>query len=892
MISEAVLIKLTVADGRVAAVASTGPGDHSHLVGFAISDLLRPLPQGGRFVQVAFAQEGRYLTAAAKCSGSEYFVYLLTGPGSETCAGIPYIRLAKSAPLPAVSPGMVALLGYTPWELTESDLLQTLAPRLTGEPLLTSVLDRWGGLREVVCSISTTADGSGWIWMTEVPRAALAGWERVIEDWESRPLVSAESELETLLRAVGLPAGALADRSGGEPRLLCSSGLRVEKEDLLPGGVYGSEAAAAPVWLDASAIPGCDGSWHHYVAPFGRGERYLAVLSGASSPVLVEQRAKVLLPVLSMRLDLLGHARSNADQESRRALLEDIEQILQARCVKSWSSLQPCLETLASEIGARALVLLGQELPSGVVAAPGTSKAEIECLDAGKGEQFPAVLSVRIRDDLRLAAGFSAPSPADQALLRSLGRMLERYCLGGSPAQQKQPDALGVLPVLYMEDFKVVWQGAGPSLRHCWEYWGETGVCDGCPLSAPPDARLSRMRFVRDGTLEEIIPGARGHALLHARLPRDQQDHPHDMLPGGTAVYDAEGVVRAWSSWFEAVTGIPPQVAVGQHSARLVEKLGSERVCRQLEKALEGLFLPESVEFTISGRRCHSRMVRGPAEGTIHHFVLDNLSAGLGDVWMLAGPGLSVSAEKPVEIGGPLTSACEIKGWEMDTSPTASESGGRTWLSQGVLSELLLDILRTMTPMCPERWVALDTRDIGIGSLRISRPVLPGRYHVLQFTTYPVLLDSQTAALAALEREMTMLGGWLARPESGDGLEIGFPAARKKSPGAGILLYSPDPVFLSFAEEVLGQTYQSLAKAPGLEELAEMQQAADLVILRVKPHEFTLVASLMARMPEQGILLATGLKPATPFLSSRIEVIQLPATAEELLGSVRRMLIV
>lgn len=892
MMSEAVLIKLTVVDGRVAAVASTGPGDYSRLEGSAISDLLRPLPQGGRFVQVAFALDGEYQTAAAKCSGNEYFVYHLTGPGSETCAGIPYIRLVKNTPLPLASPGMVALLGYTPWELTESDLLATLAPRLSSEPLLTSVLDRWGGLREVVCSVSATADGSSWIWMTGVPRAALAGWEKVIEEWESRPLVSAESELEILLKAVGLPAGAIVDRSGGEPRLLCSSGLRVEKDDLMPGGVYDLETAAAPVWLDASAIPGSEGTGHHFIAPFGRGGRYLSILSGASSPVLVERRTAVLLPVLSMRLDLLEHARSSADHESRRALLEDIERILQARSVKSWSSLQPCLETLASEIGARALVLLGQDLPSGVVAAPGTSRAEIECLDAGKGEQFPAVLSVRIREDLKLAAGFSAASPADQALLRSLGRMLERYCLGGSPAQQKQPDSLAVLPILYMEDFSVVWQGAGPALKHCWEYWGESGVCEGCPLSAPPEARLSRMRFVRDGILEEIIPGGRGHALLRTRLPRDQRDQPDDMLPGGTAVYDKEGMVRSWSSWFEAVTGIPSKVAVGQHSARLLEKLGSDRLTRQLEKALEGVFLPESVEFTTSGRRCHSRMVQGSAGGAIHHFVLDNLSAGLGDVWMLAGPGLSASAEKPIDIGGPLTSACEIKGWEMDTGPTASESGGRTWLSQGVLSELLLDILRTMTSMCPEKWVALETRDMGSGSLRLSRPVLPGRYHILQFTTYPVLLDSQAAALAALEREMTMLGGWLARSESGDGLEIGFPAAGRKSPGTGILLYSPDPVFLAFAEEVLGQTYPSLSKAPGLAELAQMQQEADLVILRVKPHEFTLVASLMSRIPEQGILLATGLRPAIPFLSSRIEVIQLPATAEELLGSVRRMLIV
>jgi hypothetical protein len=285
-----------------------------------------------------------------------------------------------------------------------------------------------------------------------------------------------------------------------------------------------------------------------------------------------------------------------------------------------------------------------------------------------------------------------------------------------------------------------------------------------------------------------------------------------------------------------------------------------------------------------------SRMTQGPQASGITHFILDSVSAGLGDLSLFAGPGLTAPGE-PVSLAAPLSSACERLGWELDISNPAGECGTQTWLSPSILSEFFPELLRIMAPMCPERWVALDSQSCEQAAAKNARPVLPGTYHLLQFGVYPVLLDSQQSAIASLDRELQTLGGWVSKPAQGENLMLALPAALKRRKPGRLVVYSTDEWFRDFAGETLSTAVPDWKPAGSLEELAVLQSEADLLVVRLRPNELGVIASLWSRVPDQGMLVASGLRPQLPFLASRIELLQLPATSEELLGAVRRMLI-
>jgi hypothetical protein len=398
------------------------------------------------------------------------------------------------------------------------------------------------------------------------------------------------------------------------------------------------------------------------------------------------------------------------------------------------------------------------------------------------------------------------------------------------------------------------------------------------------------MRLLNGEVLEEIFQTPDGHLILWLKAPQAQQaQSPAERIPGGTAVYDSDGLITLWSNWFEAATGASVGLATGQWAGRLLEKLGSDRLMRQFELALRGVFLQESVEFRFEGRRCSSRLCQGPG-GSVHHFVLDSVSAGLGELRLLSGPGI-ISQTDPTSLASSLSAACELLGWELDIGPAASAEGSLVWLSQQALSGLLLEVLRVLASLCPERWVALDSC-VYEKPFRSGRAFLPGRFVTVQFGTYPVLLASQQAAMTALDREMSAIGGWSARTESGDSFTLAFPSAIRLGSGDCVGIYSGDEYFGAVMEEVLPSLPASCRMISTLPELASIQAECTLLVVRLRPGDLELAAALAGRAPWQGLLLATGLQPQIPLFASRIELLQLPVTPEEVLGAIRRMLVV
>lgn len=886
-LKEAVLLRLEISGGIVREVTSTGPGEYSALKDSAIEEILDPCPTSQRFVLSTLAFEGRAQTVAARVAGQECFVYLLSGMPSEICPGLSWVKLTPGKSAPLASPSLVALLGYTPWELAGTELLSPVLRECGSASFITSVLDRWGSRRDLLCSCSKSPDGARWISMVPLPSTETVPMEEALAEWEKQPVSGPQAELEFLLSASAIPCGVLIDRSMQPAKVVAESGLSLAEDDFGPGGLLTSWVSGSILWVDSEETSSERGNI--CVAPFGRAERYLVVLGGVPSPLTAEHRLRMLLPVLAMRLDLWTHCRSGVELEGRRALLDDFEGMLQKNCVSAWSGLSATLAEILPETGAVSLAILapGSEKPLAI--AGETSPPSLSALVAGKGDVFQAVIDVRLRNGYRMCAGFDREAAADQSLLRALGRMLERYC-ADQPASACVP-SVGILPAAAMRNFRVFWQGDSMSLVHCHDYYGKSMPCEGCPLLAPAGTDPpGHMSFLNGDILEEVFRIPDGHMVIWLKSPQHQQSQQWiDRIPGGMAIYDTDGLVTHWSSWFEAATGAASSIAVGQWAGRLLEKLGSDRLVRQFELGLRGVFLQDSVEFRFEGRRCCSRLCQGPG-GSLHHFVLDAVSAGLGELRLLSGPGIVAQAD-PSSVASTLSAACELLGWELDISPASSSEGSAAWLSSQTLSGLLLEILRVLTPLCPERWVALDSASFE-KPFRSSRVFLPGRYVTLQFGTYPVLLSSQQSALAALDREMSAIGGWSARTESGDSFTLAFPAALRLGSGDNVGVFPGDDYFDAVLDEVLPSIPAGFRKAATFSELASMQDECTLLVVRLKPGEMDIAAALAGRAPWQGLLLATGLQPQLPLFASRIDLLQLPATPEEVLGAIRRMLVV
>ena len=887
---EAVLIRLQIDGGVILEVDSTGPGNYLSLKGSQIDDVLTPSPASQKFVPASLTIDGDRHPAAARLSGQTCFVYLLPGMTGMSCPGTAWLRLVPGAVVPVASPALVALLGYTPWELAGTDLLRMILTDSECVSYTTSVLDRWGSRKDLLCSCSRSQDGARWISIMPLPEGERVSLEEALVRWEGQPIVSAQEELGNLLEASGISAGAVVDRSVQPFAVIAESGLSLSEEDSAPGGLLSSWVSGSILWVDSEETP--DERGNTCVAPFGRSERYLAVLGGVQSPVEAEHRLKVLLPVLAMRLDLWAHCRSGAELEGRRALLDDFERSIQEHGVSSWQGLSPVLAEILPETGAVSAAVFAGPDEQPLAAAGESSPPSIHALHAGHGDVFQAVIEVRLRNGHRLCAGFDREAAADHALFRALGRMLERYCRDQSSPAPAGGGSFGTLPIALVRDFRVVWQGGALSLAHCHEFYGFGSPCEGCPLlSRQAEEAPKHMRLARADALEEIFQTPDGQIVLWLKAPQaPPAQKPTERIPGGWAVYDSGGTITLWSSWFEAATGAASSTAEGQWAGRLVEKLGSDKLSRQFELSLRGVFMQDSVEFRFEGRRCASRICQGPG-GSIHHFILDTVSAGLGDLRLLSGPGV-VSQADPSSVASSLSAACELLGWELDMSPAVSEDSSRVWLSQPALSGLLLEILKVLASSCPERWVALDSVSYDEKPFRGGRAFLPGRYLTLQFGIHPVLLASQLSALTALDREMSALGGWTARSESKEALTLAFPSAIGVSGGETVGVYGGDEYFEALLDEVRPSLPGACASAATLSELAAIQPDCALLAVRLKPGELELAAALAGRAPWQGLLLATGLQPQIPLFASRIELLQLPATPEEVLSSIRRMLVV
>ena len=278
---EQVLLKLHCDENTItSAISSSNKDSMPELEGRPLQDFLLDGSSRDRYSLTQIDVDGRNRTCAVRIEDDRtLFVYYVKNDSDcPAGASVPAARLVPGSHLPTVSPGLVALLGYTPWELAQSDLLEKLVSQTPGEPVRLTIADKWGGNRSLICTVYPSyVDGLD-IFFTPVPPDTAPSLHSLINRWEQMPLSCPDDLLSFLLDALGASQGAVLANTDGEYSVLASRDLDLDPDDPDQRNLFCAVSSSAPVWLDTDSVLDHDlGGEHALVYPFGRNRSYLFI---------------------------------------------------------------------------------------------------------------------------------------------------------------------------------------------------------------------------------------------------------------------------------------------------------------------------------------------------------------------------------------------------------------------------------------------------------------------------------------------------------------------------------------------------------------------------------------------------------------------------------------
>jgi len=305
---EQVLLKLDCDDNTITSALSSSVEDSlSELEGRPLQDFLGDCSCSDRYSLTRIVVDGRKRTCAVRMDDNRtLFVYYVKDDSNcPAGATVPAARLTPGSHLPTVSPGLVSLLGYTPWELASSDLLEKLVRQTPGEPVRLTIVDKWGGNRSLICTIyPSNIDGVD-IFFTSLPPDTAPSLHSLINRWEQMPLSCPDDLLSFLLDALGASQGAVLTNTDGEYRVLASRDLDLDPDDPDQKSLFCAVSSSVPAWLDTGSVLDHDlEGGHALVYPFGRNRSYLFIAPFQGEAGKINEKIEALLPVMSMRLDL------------------------------------------------------------------------------------------------------------------------------------------------------------------------------------------------------------------------------------------------------------------------------------------------------------------------------------------------------------------------------------------------------------------------------------------------------------------------------------------------------------------------------------------------------------------------------------------------------------
>lgn len=903
-----VFVNLLVEDGNITKVDSTGSIANDDILGKKPDDLLFPVPESESYILVSFSpSEDHSVTAAARMrpDGDGFLIYYLEGSVLYMDHSSTFLSLRPSHPLPIVSPGLVVLLGYTPWELCESDLLQLFTKAKLDTSLETVIIDRSGESHDLIFRPVSRSAGGMDVFILPKPRDNSTDLNNIIKYWSETPVEGIEKDLDFFLGKTGLTGACILRKTDREFRIWANKGIDITPEDLNEGGTLHGCLEQGTVWLNVdeeSAV--ASGRGQILVYPFGLGGRYVLVAATEGNARSVENRLSAMIHFLSMRLDLWTGLVNNAEFQEKKALFTDTETRIIEKRIERYEDLEEILISVAESTGASLIAIIEeQKETSRIVVSAGSVS---EHLKPDEIEYFIESISgknsetARINNNFKLIMCSENGTETFRNVVGSLARIFDRLCSGSQFSEPPQI-LLDELPVVVIDNnFSVTWHGSIAGVSKCFEFFDRDEPCNDCPLITNNDSQIEPVCTLRRGSTFEIVVRSPERSMIFwNELPtpetpyRNKQDPKGELLdniPSGVATYSCDGCILEWNRWFETATGVPLSSAIGQNAGRLVNRLGSSYLTRQFENALGGKFFAESLEFNLNGRSCLSSIQKSPG-GNLIHFIVDTgkTAADLGNIFI--GSGLLIPGSQQTSLASSLAAVCETERWEFDISSTTSDHGAPSWLSQKSFTDLLTITFNKIKAFCSDRWVSLDTTE---SNNDIDGFILPGVYHILEFHTLPMLLPVQKNFLIELTRTLRSLGGWLNLKQETESLKIGLPSALtcdQTTDRISMFNYPQDTSFQKTCSSVLPKLVKSVEMLTDIGALADIQPHSSLILIRITPAQYSLVPALVSRCPFQPLVVATAARPDIPLQATMIKHLQLPAEEEELLTALRKLLL-
>lgn len=886
------LLRLSFVNGVVDSVVSTSsddsPEDTPDIEGNTIADLFSIWPLSEEFRMVRFTPHSISFSAAArKDSDSSVLVYYLDMESDSLFnSSIPLIRIIPDRKLPVVSPGFVCLLGYTPWELSQSELISSLPDDSPESSGLVTLLDKSGRGHRLV--FSRTPSQSGAIDYTFISQPdKLVFPVKEVERLSKMEITGPEDLLAFIVDVLKLEAAVIMTKSTLGYVPIAAFNIVIDTEDFETSSIFDPDNLHFPIWVDLE----------NHDSPLGFKGQCLVYPSGQLVLVApwrgdadtLQQRADSVMPAVSMRYEqfMVTHG-----EHRLKNLLCELDQLLAGQL--DANSLRKSLEVAATGFSATVLAIFGPEESAIPIATSNTDSETKELLvsDRPFEECFNDTHISILNNGFILLAAWNDEREIPYKAIDAFGKKLKKIDLDKLRVDESDIPDFSPLQAVFMKDTKVLWHGKSLGISHCFQFYGNSRQCIDCPVrhlssSGRKSARLEN----HQGFIEEIHPAGSGFLITWTRLPSDSENgsSEREVFPGGEAEYTPEGEIVSLSGWFQEATGAGSEQVIGQNAARILNRIGSPPVLSQYRAALAGVFIPEPVEFIWKGMKCFSRMKLPRSGENILHTVLDSNRAGISDATTL-GPGTISSSSEPNSLAEFFSIACRREGWEFDISTTTSEEGAPVWFARQAATDLLSSLLNMLAPMCPDRWAGLETGWLDNTPETGAFSFLPGQYHVIQFRLQGIGITERSAVLQKLSILFRGFGGWLAGSPDKNVLQVGLPAAKKYYREIDAIIYSPLDSFTDMCREAIsGINSKKFHFVESARDMAVRQQTAGAVICRLDQSNIHYATALAARIPDQPILAVSGLLSGIPSISAKVRHLQLPVDSKNLFSAIRRI---
>jgi hypothetical protein len=885
------LLRITYTDGEIDTVVSTSPGDPSEetpdIIGSNIADVFETWPIQEEFKMVLFTPGSASIPVAARRdSDSSVIVFYIDMECVDLFnPSIPVIRLIPDRSLPVVSPGLVCLLGYTPWELSQSELISSLHGESDDPGGLVTLLDKTGRGHRLIFSRTPCSSGAVDYTFLNQPDE-LVFPVRELERLSRMDVRSPEDLLAFVVDILKLEAAVIMTKSTLGYVPIAAVNVEIDTEDFETSSIFDPDNLQFPIWVD---LENNDSPLRFngqcLVYPCGK---LILVAPWRGDADTLQQRADSFMPAVSMRYEQF---KATHGEHRLQNLLCELDIILAGQ--PDPDSLKKALETAAMGFSATVLAIFGPEESASPIAISSTDSEIKELLvsDRPFEECFNDTHISILNNGFILLAAWNDEREVPYKAIDTFGKKLRKFDLDKLRIEEPDIPDFSQLQAVFMKDTKVLWQGKSLGISHCFQFYGNSRQCIDCPvnhlsISGSKSARLEN----HQGYIEEIYPAGSGFLVNWTRLPSEstEDSSEREAFPGGEAEYTSKGEIVSWLGWFQEATGVGSEQVTGQNAARILNRIGSPAVLSQYRAALAGILIPEPVEFIWKGMKCFSRMRLRRSGEHIIHTVLDSNRAGIADATTL-GPGTLTSSAEPRSLAEYFSIACRREGWEFDISVATSEEGAPVWFARRAATDLLSNLLNMLAPMCPDRWAGLETGWLDNTPETGAFSFLPGQYHVIQFKLQGIDVAERSAILKRLSVLFRGFGGWLAGSPSKDTLQVGLPAAKKFYREVDAIIYSPLDSFTGLCREAIAgiqsKTFHFVESAM---DMAIRQQTAGAVICRLDQSNIHYATALAARIPNQPVLVVSGLSSGIPSISGRVKHLQLPVDSKALFSAIRK----